>query len=392
MRKNRSRTEGLRNVIALGFVSFFTDVSTEMVLGILPIFVLRELGATRAILGLIEGLAEATSHIFRMLSGVISDKLGRRKLLVFVGYAFSSVVKPFFSIATSWIDVLVIRFGDRVGKGVRTSPRDALLSESAPERHMGKAFGLHRTLDQLGAIVGPALAFVLIPLIGMRSIFWISFIPGFVALIILLFFVKEKVSKHREVKLSGNVKNVLRKDFVLLLLIVTIFSLGAFNFSFILLKAGQLGMPEAFIPIVYAVINITHTGIGIPAGALSDKVGEERVLLMGYVAFFFTSLLCMALGGSPSYALLIAAVYGVYFGIVETVQRALIPKYSSSELRATAYGVYYLVVGASFLVANIVVGTLWEYVGIQAAFSYSLIMSMTAVIGMATFVKLSRRV
>ena len=377
--------KSLRNIIGLGFVSFFTDVSTEMCFSVLPVFVLWELGATRAIFGLIEGLAEATSYVFRMLSGVVSDKLGKRKPLVFVGYAFSSVVKPLLSVARTWVDALIIRSGDRVGKGIRASPRDALLSEVAPERHIGKAFGLHRTLDQLGAIVGPALAFLLMPLIGMRGIFSFSFIPGLVALIILIFFVEEKKGRRQEARKTGNVMGVLRKEFLLLLLVITIFSVGAFNFSFILLRAGDLGITEAFIPIIYAIINITHTGVGIPAGALSDKIGKERVMLMGYATFFLTSLLCMTLVGEPSYALLIAAVYGIYFGIVETVQRALIPEYSSIDARATAYGIYYFVVGLSFLAANTIVGALWEYIGAQVAFTYSLIMSAAGIISMVSF-------
>jgi len=376
--------KSLRNIIGLGFVSFFTDVSTEMCFSILPVFVLTELGATRAIFGLIEGLAEATSYIFRTLSGILSDKLGRRKPLVFVGYAFSSVVKPLLSVAKTWVDALIIRSGDRVGKGIRTSPRDALLSEVAPERHMGKAFGLHRTLDQLGAIVGPILAFLLMPLMGMRGIFSFSLIPGLVALIILIFFVEER-GKCQEARKTGSVMCVLRRELLLLLLVITIFSVGAFNFSFILLRAGDLGVPDAFIPIIYAIINITHTGVGIPAGALSDRIGKERVILMGYATFFLTSLLCMTLVGEPSYALLIAAAYGIYFGIVETVQRALIPEYSSTDARATAYGIYYFVVGLSFLAANTIVGALWEYIGAQAAFTYSLIMSAAGIIGMVSF-------
>lgn len=386
--EKKSSVKGFKNIIALGSVSFFTDVSTEMCFSVLPIFIVKELGATRAVLGFIEGLAEATSYIFRMLSGVISDKIGKRKSLIFVGYGFSTIIKPFFSTARVWTDALIIRFGDRVGKGVRQSPRDALLSESVPKERVGKAFGLHRTLDQLGAIVGPSLAFMLIPLLGIRGIFWTSFIPGFMALMLLLFLVEERMGKRRRAKILSDVRNVLRGDFTPLLLVMATFSLGAFNFSFILLKANELGVSEAFIPIIYATINIAHTAMGIPAGFLSDRIGKERVLLIGYATFSLTSLLCMMRGGSPIHAVLIAAVYGVYIGVIETVQRAIVPSYAPSDLRATAYGVYYLVVGSSFLAANILVGTLWEYIGIHAAFTYSLVTSMASIIGMMGFIRL----
>jgi len=384
-----SSTKGFRNVISLGFVSFFTDVSTEMILGILPFFVVEELKATKAIFGVIEGLAESVSHIFRMISGILSDRLGRRKAIVFVGYASSNIVKPFFSVARNWTDALVIRIGDRVGKSIRTSPRDALLSESIPEEHLGKAFGVHRTLDQSGAIVGPILTSMLILFvgIGIREVFWLSFIPGLIALVILLIFVRETAGKRRQAKIMSDLKNVLHRDFVVLLVVLGIFSIGAFNYSFILLKAGELGVPLALGSLVYALIQVAHTVVGIPMGALSDKIGKETVLLMGYAAFFSASLLSIVLQGNVAFAFLIAIVYGIYMGITETIQRALIPRYAPTDLRATAYGMYYLTVGLCFLAANIVVGFLWEYYAASAAFVYSSVTSATAIIGMLIFIK-----
>ena len=384
-----SSTKGFRNVIALGFVSFFTDVSTEMILGILPFFIVEELKATKEIFGVIEGLAESVSHIFRMIFGMLSDRLGRRKAIVFVGYALSNVVKPFFSVAKNWTDALVVRIGDRVGKSIRTSPRDALLSESISEEHLGKAFGLHRTLDQSGAIVGPLLTSILILLvgIGIREVFWLSLIPGLIALVILLIFVKERAGQRRHVKLMIDVKNVLHKEFVLLLVVLGIFSIGAFNYSFILLKAGELGAPLALVPLVYTLIQVAHTFVGIPAGALSDKIGKEPVLLMGFAAFFSASLLSIMLEGNLAFAFLIAVVYGIYFGIAETIQRALIPKYAPTDLRATAYGIYYLTVGLCFLGANVIVGTLWEYRGTSVAFAYSTVTSAIAIIGILIFIR-----
>ena len=387
-KSGESSVVALRNVLALGFVSFFTDVSSEMCFSILPAFILGLPGATRSVLGVIEGLAEALSYGMRAVSGLFSDRFRRRKAIVFVGYAFSNAVKPLFSVAQTAIDALLIRVGDRVGKGVRTSPRDALLSESVSGERMGFAFGLHRTLDQMGAILGPILASAFMLLLGftMRDVFWLSFIPGLVALLILVILVKERVSKPTgEAKLLRGMRDVLKGRFSLLLLIVGLFSIGAFNFSFILLRAKEAGVPEALIPLVYAVINVAHTLIAIPAGLLSDRIGKERVLIMGYGTFLTSALLLSVSFRSPLYAFLVAIIYGTYMGVVETVQRALVPGYAPSDLIGTAYGLYYLVVGGAFLIANTLFGTLWDYVGLTIAGSYSLITSLIAIGSMIVF-------
>ena len=359
--EKKENSKFYRNVYALGFVSFFTDISTEMIFSILPSFILGLPGAGYAVLGFIEGLAEFLSYALRSVSGVFSDKFRRRKLLVFIGYAFSTLTKPLFAVVSTAFEVLIIRVSDRVGKAIRTSPRDALLSESVPEEQMGKVFGIHRTLDQLGAIIGPVLASSLILFLGVtvREIFWISFIPGSIALIILIFFVKEKVSKSTsETKILQGVRLVLRGRFPLLLLVVGVFSIGAFNFSIILAKAEAIGIPEAIIPLVYATINITHVIVAIPSGMLSDKIGREKVLIMGYGTFLLSALFLSQRITSPAYIFLVALIYGLYMGIGETIQRAMIPKYAPAELKGTAYGLYYLVVGTGFFIANAVVGAL----------------------------------
>ncbi|MFQ6095224.1 MAG: MFS transporter [Candidatus Bathyarchaeia archaeon] len=389
MRKKDSRAGALRNVFALGFVSFFTDISSEMCFSLLPTFILGLPGSNRAVLGIIEGVAEALSYGMRAVSGVFSDKFRRRKSVVLVGYSLSNIVKPLFAVAQTAVDALVIRVTDRVGKGVRTSPRDALLSESISGKRRGAAFGLHRTLDQTGAILGPVIASTSMLLLGLtaRDVFWLSFVPGFIALVILLFLVEERVGKPvGELKLLSGVRTVLRGGFPLLLLIVGVFSLGAFNFSFVLINALEAGVLAALIPLVYAVINISHTVIAIPAGLLSDRIGREKVLVMGYGAFLVTALLILLSPKNLFYVFLVAVVFGVYAGIVETVQRALIPEYADSSLRGTAYGLYYLVVGSAFFGANTFTGLLWESFGSSAAI-YSIISSSTAIISMMLFLK-----
>jgi MFS family permease len=379
----------VRTLFALGFVSFFTDMSSEMVFSLLPTFLLGLPGSSRAVLGLIEGTAQALSYALRAVSGFFSDKFKKRKNFVLLGYALSNAVKPLFAVARVPFDVFVIRVSDRVGKAVRTSPRDALLSESVSEKHRGAAFGLHKTLDQAGAIVGPLIASAAMILLSfsIRDIFWLSLIPGTIALFILLFLVKERASKSTsEFKLLEGVKSVLKGNFSLLLVIVGVFSLGAFNFSFVLLNAQEAGIADSFIPLVYVAVNVAHTAIAIPAGVLSDRVGKEKVMIFGYAVFFSTTLLFL-LPATVYVALLVAVMYGAYFGVVETVQRALIPDYVGENLRGTAYGIYYLVVGSAFFVSNAVVGSLWEYFGSSVASSYSIALSAVAIVAMIVFVR-----
>lgn len=374
-----------KNVKNLGFVSFFTDISTEMILGILPVFIITDLGASKAILGLIEGLGEFIGYGSRTFSGAISDRIGKRKSFVLLGYALSTASKPLFAISTVWSHALGVRATDRIGKGIRSAPRDALLSDSVPANQVGRAFGIHRSLDQAGAIVGPVIAFSLMPLFGIRGIFWLSFIPGVIALMILLFYVREKRISPRKTGIISNFRDVLHGKFLLFMIMVTIFSLGAFNFSFILLESIELGLVAAMVPLVYAVINVTHTAIGYPAGRFSDKIGGEKVLTIGFALFFLTSLIGFMNPDQIYIVFIMGAIFGLYFGIAETTQRAIIPKYVKKEIWGTAFGVYYLIIGISFLVANSVVGTLWDNFGAETAFSYSMIMSALGIIGMVVF-------
>jgi MFS family permease len=382
---------GMRNVMALGVVSFFTDFSTEMVLGVLPLFIVSSLGASRAFLGVIEGSSELTSYAFRMVSGSLSDKVGKRKIFVIAGYSLSTITKPFFAASSGWFDAFVVRFGDRMGKGLRTAPRDALIADSVQDSRAGKAFGLHRTIDQSGAIIGPVAAFALLQFIDIRGIFLISLIPGAIAVLILVFFVKEVAIRRSLARtdILSNIDRVLRgnRAFILLLIITGIFGIGAFNFSFILLRASDLGIADTFIPLVYATINVVHTAVGIPFGILADKVGKEKVLIIGYSVFAISTVLMLLFSGNTFYAYILAAVFGLYMGISETAQRAVVPKYVVSELRGTAYGLYNVVIGTTFFVANVIFGFLWDNYSLDTAVSYSIIMTVAAISGMFIFIR-----
>lgn len=385
------KPKGLRNVFYLGLVSFFTDFSTEMILGILPSYLINNLGVSRSILGAIEGSSELTSYVFRMIAGSLSDRVRKRKIFVLIGYGLSTISKPFFSITSGWYDAFIVRAMDRVGKGVRTAPRDALIADSVSESISGKAFGIHRTIDQLGAIVGPIVAFAILQIMDIKAVFLFSLIPGAIAVIILIFFVKEvaikKITSSKGI--FGNIYVLLNenKSFVILTVITGVFSLGAFNFSFVLLRASDLGVEQSFIPIVYATINVAHTVIGIPAGVLADRIGKEKVLLLSYSIFTVSSILMIVSTSDVSIAFLLAIIFGVYVGISETVQRAVIPMYVSTELRGTAYGFYSLVIGLCFFVSNISFGLIWDNYSVYMAAAYSVSLSLCGVIGMMIFIK-----
>lgn len=373
----------------MGLVSFFTDFSTEMVLGVLPLFII-DLGASRAILGAIEGSAELVSYGVRMISGTLSDKLGKRKIFVLAGYAMSTASKPFFSAASGWFDAFLVRTGDRIGKGLRTAPRDALIADSISEKSAGKAFGIHRTLDQMGAIVGPLSAFALLQFIDIRGIFLVSLIPGAIALVVLIFLVKEVAIRRRANNtMLSNIRSVIKGNvpFTLLIVIAGIFSIGAFNFSFVLLRAADLGVSTNLVPLVYAVINIAHTVIGIPSGILADRIGKEKVLVIGYTIFLTSTILMISLSGNALYAYVVAAVFGAYMGVSETVQRAVVPRFVPPELRGTAFGLYNLVVGGSFFASNILFGLLWDNYGLASAVSYSMITTLAAMCAMLIFIR-----
>ncbi|MBS7622414.1 MFS transporter [Candidatus Bathyarchaeota archaeon] len=377
---------GFSNVLRLGYVSLFTDISTEMILGVLPFFVVKELGGTAAILGFIEGVAEAVNHAFRVAAGVVTDKIGRRKPLVLLGYGLSSFSKPLFAVAGSWSHAFAVRVADRAGKGIRTSPRDALISDSVDRSKSGKAFGLHRSLDQLGAIAGPVIAFAVIPLVGIRGVFWLSFLPAVVALFILLFLVRDTSAAAMRRGIFESAREVMSRKFIFILVILGVFSLGAYNFSFILLRAGALGVPEAHIPLVYASLNAAVVVVGLPAGILADRVGKIPVLGLAYMLFAATSAAGLCLTGDALYAFAIAVLFGCYLGIAETVQRAVIPDFASPELKGTAYAIYYTLVGSGSLVANSMFGVLWSIFSPAAAFQYSILTSAASIVALMMFI------
>jgi len=383
----------------MGLVSFFTDISTEMVTSVLPLYIIKDLDLSRTILGAIEGSGEFVNYIFRIPSGYISDKIGKRKILIIIGYGISAISKPFFIFVTSFIDTIIVRISDRIGKGIRTAPRDALIADSIDQSISGKAFGIHRTLDQIGAIIGPLFAFLILELFqNIQYIFLLSIIPGIISLFILIYFVKDKLYTNSKKGLTNvtffsnlQILFIENKTFVYIIVILGIFSLGAFNYSFVLLKSSDLGVEQSFIPIIYIIINVTHTIIGIPSGILSDQIGKERVLIIGFLLFIISTIfMYFSDKNNIIYIISIPLIYGLYVGISETIQRALISKYVSQQNRGTAFGFYGLIVGVCLLIGNITFGFLWDNYDINIALLYSISLSTLAIIFMLGFIKIKK--
>lgn len=367
------------SVIGFGFVSFFTDMSSEMVYPLLPIFLSSVLGVGAEALGLIEGIAEATASVLKTFSGYISDRIRRRKPLVMLGYSLSAIAKPTIGLAGRWIHVLAARFADRVGKGIRTSPRDSLIADVVDDTIRGRAFGFHRAMDTGGAVFGPLLAYILLAIllkyysvsVSVRSVFLLSLIPGIFAIITLIFFVKEKPKEQRELrKLKLGFKG-LSKEFKLLLAVMLVFSLGNSSNTFLILRASNIGFKTEMIPILYMFFNIVYAGSAMPLGSLSDKIGRRLTIAMGFFIYFIVYLGFARLSTHQYiYLWILFGLYGIYYGFTDGTLRALVADISRREERGFAYGLYHMLVGLMLFPASFIAGILWEKVAPSAPFYF----------------------
>ncbi len=365
---------GKRNVIAMGVTSLLTDVSTEMVLAGLPFFITEELGGGMAALGAIEGAAELTASALKAVSGRVSDIMGRRKPLALMGYSLSAVLKPLMAIATSWLHVLAVRVGDRVGKGIRTSPRDALIADSVGEEFRGRAFGVHRAMDTAGAVIGPLLALALIPKVGFRATFAASAVPGLAGVLVLAGLVKEIRRAVRGPVLPA--KGTLTPEFKPYLASISLFSLGQFSYAFILSRLVELGWSRETAIALYTVSNIIYSAMAIPAGGLGDRLGKLNALTLGYLSLTATSIIAATSSRWTGPAAI--AAFGVYMALVDTLERAALPALVPDELRGTAYGAFHAAKGISTLPGNLAFGLLYDRYGAQVAFGFSACLSLVS--------------
>jgi len=371
------------NIILLGVTSLLTDISSEMVYPILSVYLVTSLRASPAILGLIEGIAESLASLLKVFSGYFSDKLKYRKPFAIFGYAASVVGKFCLFISTSWGLVLTGRIIDRFGKGVRTAPRDALIAESSLAGKRGRAFGLHRAMDTIGAVIGVLCAYFLITRYKgtFKEVFLLSLVPGLLG-VLALFWVREK----RAITLKAENKKLefkwsrLDKRLKLFLIFTFIFTLGNSSNQFLLLRAQNLGNPLPVVILLYLVYNISYAITAYPSGRLSDRIGRKKLLVAGYL-FYALVYLGFAINKSPHNFWFLFAIYGLYIGFTEGVEKALVSDIAPQELRATAMGLHATLVGIGLFPASLLAGLLWKFIGPAAAFYFGSIMGLVAAIG-----------
>ena len=366
-----------KNVFVLGLVSFFNDVASEMIYPLVPIFLTSVLGAPVAIVGLIEGIAESTASVLKVVSGWLSDKWRKRKPFVVAGYSFSAISKILLSLAFSWPFVLIARFVDRFGKGTRTSARDALITESSENSIRGRSFGFHRSLDTLGAVVGPLIALLAIHFLDnkFRLIFFLAFIPAFIGILLLLFFVKEKKKEANSLNTFHFNWRELNPSFKIFLLISLIFALGNSSDAFLILRAQNLGLSLILVVLAYVFFNFTYAIFSMPAGIISDKIGPKKVLLAGFLLFSAVYLF-FGLAHSSLLLWLLFPIYGIYMALTEGVGKAYISNLVPQEKVGTAFGVYQTTIGLCTFFASLIAGLLWTYIDVSTPFIFGSIMAL----------------
>ncbi len=368
-----------RNVWAVSLTSFFMDISSEMVINILPLFLSNVLGVKTNIIGLIEGVAEATASLLKVFSGWLSDKLRARKWLAVAGYAFSAFSKPFFYFATSWGAVAGVRWADRVGKGIRTAPRDALVADSIDDRHRGLAFGLHRAADTGGAMLGLLIALGVVWLAQagdmelsrptFQTVVLISLVPAFLAVLSLALGARDvPVTKEREMPRFAF--RSLGRRFCIFMLIVGLFDLGNSSDAFLVLRAQERGLSIIGVLGMLVTFNLVYTLVSTPAGSLSDRLGRRRLIVGGWLVYAVIYL-GFALAGKGWHIWVLYAIYGVYYGLAYGTTKAMVADIVPEELRGTAYGTYNAVLGILDFPASLVAGFLWQGVGTWEGFGPS---------------------
>jgi MFS family permease len=376
-----------RGIWALGLVSMFMDTSSELVYSLLPAFMAGVLGASMTTIGLVEGVAEAAAAITKVFSGTISDYLGKRKLLAVLGYGLAAASKPVFPLATTIRWVFAARFVDRIGKGIRGAPRDALVADIAPGAMRGAAYGLRQSLDSVGAFMGPVFALVLMAWLAndIKSVFWAAVLPAFMAVVVLVFGVREPrrgpgtVGMRKPFSVTDAKRLPLR--YWLVVLLGAVFTLARFSEAFLLLRAQDVGVALRYVPVVMIVMNAFYAATAYPAGAAADRIPPRASLVAG-LAFLVAADMALAAAASPAAAFVGAALWGLHMGLTQGLLSKLVADASPAELRGTAFGIFNLVGGGASLLASVIAGALWSAFGASASFLAGGAFASLAMLGM----------
>lgn len=377
------------NVFFIGLISFFGGISQDLILPILPIYLSTVLHLDKSFIGLTEGLVTSSASIFKIVSGYLSDRIRSRKSIVFVGYFLSLIGRPLLALTTSSGVVLLLRFIDGVGKGIKDSPKDALIADTTDAATRGRSFGIARALDTLGSVVGPLLLFAILYLLRDNDlkyhyVFFIAAIPLFFTLAILQIYVKETPLKEKSTTQIPS--SILPRKFYIFLAIMIVFTLGNSSDTFLILRAQNVGVAILAIPLVYALFNFFYAVASVPLGSLSDRIGRERVIILGWLAYAL-AYLGFAIAAQAYQIWLLFAFYGIYYATTEGVAKALIADLVVSEHRGKAYGIYNSVVGLIALPASIIAGFLWDAIGASAPFFFGAAMAGIATVLLLIFIR-----
>jgi MFS family permease len=374
-------------VWALGFVSLLMDVSSEMIHALLPIYLVTVLGASALTVGVIEGIAEATALITKVFSGALSDWLGKRKFLAALGYGLAAFTKPIFPLAPTVGWLVAARFIDRIGKGIRGAPRDALVADLSPAEVRGASFGLRQSLDTVGAFLGPLLAIglMLLTLNNFTLVFWVAVVPAFLSFLLILFAVHEpeRPANLRQVRnpISRDELSLLESAYWWVVAVATVFTLARFSEAFLLLKAQSVGLAIALVPAVFVLMNVVYALAAYPAGVLSDRINRSTVLILGFVLLVAADVILAFAYGIAGVAFGIIA-WGLHMGLTQGLLATLVADTAPAELRGTAFGVFNLAGGVAILAASVIAGALWDSIGPKGTFLAGAAFTATALLGL----------
>ena len=362
-----------RGIWVLGFVSMFMDISSELVHSLLPLFMVTLLGTSMVSVGIIEGLAEGAAAITKVFSGAISDYFGKRKFLAVAGYTLGAITKPIFPLATTIGWVFGARFVDRIGKGIRGAPRDALISDIVPLHLRGAAYGIRQSLDSVGALIGPLLAvgFMVWLMNDIKAVLWVAVVPGVIAVLLLIFFVHEPESPdraaHRQNRLTLAEMKRLPRRYWLIVILGAVFTLARFSEAFLILRAQDVGLAIGYVPVIMIVMNIFYSLFAYPAGQAADRLSARTLLMFGLVMLIVADLV-LAIALSPWITFVGAAFWGLHMAFTQGLLSKLVADTSPTDLRGTAFGVFNFVSGVTLILASVTAGVLWTAFGAAATF------------------------